>query len=118
MYIIDRKKILFFFFQFCLIFLFLKIILLDFFFLVCYDNVKILNKIWESCNGNNRWGKVWEVNVIQGICYEIGMLNKKEGVCVYLDVDKVKDYFLRIFFFQEYFEYVCVIFFLVIFVML
>eukprot|EP00105_Crassostrea_gigas_P004631 XP_011417902.1 PREDICTED: sodium-dependent proline transporter isoform X2 [Crassostrea gigas] len=71
---------------------------------LCYDNVKILNKTWESCNGNNRWGKVWEANVTQGICYETGMLNKKEGVRAYLDADKAKDYFPRTLPSQEYFD--------------
>lgn len=118
MHIIGRKKTPFSLSQFRSIFPFPKIILLDFPLLVCYDNVKILNKTWESCNGNNRWGKVWEANVTQGICYETGMLNKKEGVRAYLDADKAKDYFPRTLPSQEYFEYACAIFLLAIFVML
>lgn len=117
MHIINRKKP-HFLSQFRSIFPFPKIILLDFPLLVCYDNVKILNKTWESCNGNNRWGKVWEANVTQGICYETGMLNKKEGVRAYLDADKAKDYFPRTLPSQEYFEYACAIFLSAIFVML
>lgn len=117
MHIINRKNP-HFLSQFRSIFPFPKIILLDFPLLVCYDNVKILNKTWESCNGNNRWGKVWEANVTQGICYETGMLNKKEGVRAYLDADKAKDYFPRTLPSQEYFEYACAIFLLAIFVML
>lgn len=61
---------------------------------------------------------VWEANVTQGICYETGMLNKKEGVRAYLDADKAKDYFPRTLPSQEYFEYACAIFLSAIFVML
>lgn len=71
---------------------------------LCYDNVKILNNTWESCNGNNRWGQNWVANVTQGICYAPGMLNKKEGVRAYLDADKAKNYFPRTLPSQEYFD--------------
>jgi hypothetical protein len=73
-------------------------------FVVCYDNVKILNSSWESCNGNNRWGGQWELNATQGICYAQGMLDKKEGVRAYLDPEKAKKYFPRTLPSQEYFE--------------